>query len=208
MSGILDRVRIVGLTGGIGSGKSTVARMLASRGAAVIDADRLARAVVAPGTPTLAKIVERFGATFLTAEGELDRRRLGQRVFGDPEALAALNGIVHPAVAEAMQAEATAARDSGASVIVYDVPLLFENGLERMYRPVIVVTVDPEVQRDRILARDGLSPEEIEARISAQMPLSEKVARADIVIDNNGDLAATERQVDAAFAALTKDGEL
>ena len=198
-------MRIVGLTGGIGSGKSTVARMLADRGAVVIDADRLARAAVAPGTPGLAAVVERFGDAYLTADGALDRRALGRRVFGDPEALAALNGIVHPEVARLQQAELATAKAQGARLVVYDVPLLFENSLDKVYRPVIVVAADPEVQRSRIRARDPLTDEEIDARIAAQMPLEQKVARADYVVDNNGDLAATERQVDALFAALTED---
>ncbi len=198
-------MRIVGLTGGIGSGKSTVARMLAARGAVVIDADRLARAAVAPGTPGLAAIVERFGASYLTSDGTLDRRALGRRVFGDAEALAALNGIVHPEVARLQQTELEAARARGAPLVVYDVPLLFENALEEAYRPVIVVAVDPEVQRSRVRDRDPLTDEEIEARIAAQMPLEQKVARADYVVDNNGDLAATGRQVDALFAALTEE---
>ena len=201
-------MNIVGLTGGIGSGKSTVSRMLADRGAVIIDADRLAREAVAPGSPGLKAIVERFGEMYLTSEGELDRRKLGRTVFSDPKALAALNGIVHPEVARLQQQEYEAALSAGARLVVYDVPLLFENGLDEVYRPVIVVSVRPEVQRARIKARDGLSDDEIEDRIRAQLPLEQKVARADHIIDNNGDLAATERQVDAVFAALTKDQSL
>ena len=199
-------MKVVGLTGGIGSGKSTVAKMFAARGAVVIDADRLARAAVAPGTPGLKAVIDRFGAEYLTSEGALDRRKLGRHVFENAEALAALNEIVHPEVARLSLAEREAAAASGARVVMYDVPLLYENGLDAAYSPIIVVAVRPDVQRSRIRSRDPLSDEEIEARIAAQMPLDQKVARADYVIDNNGDLASTERQVDEVFEALTRDG--
>ena len=198
-------MKIVGLTGGIGSGKSTVAKMFEARGAAIIDADQLARDAVAPGTPGLAAIVERFGAEYLNKDGTLDRRKLGRHVFEDPDALQALNGIVHPEVGRRFAEQTQAASDSGAPLIVYDVPLLFENGLDRQFRPVIVVSVQPAVQRMRVADRDPLSAEEIEARIAAQMPLADKAARADHVIDNNGEREDTERQVDAVFAALTGD---
>ena len=198
-------MRVAGLTGGIGSGKSTVARLLADRGAVVIDADQLARAAVAPGTPGLAAIVERFGDEYLNADGQLDRRRLGRHVFGDPKALADLNGIVHPEVAKLVAAERAAAEAAGAALLVYDVPLLFENRLDAMYRPVIVVSVDASTQRERVRSRDDLSDQEIEDRIRAQMPLTEKVARADYVIDNNGDVESTARQVDEIYAALTEE---
>lgn len=196
-------MRIVGLTGGIGSGKSTVAHMLAARGASVIDADRLARAAVEKGSKGLAAIVDRFGAEFLTEDGQLDRRKLGRQIFEDAEARAALNGIVHPEVASLMADETEAAIEAGAELVVYDVPLLFENKLEALYRPIIVVSVSPEVQWARIKTRDLLTDEEIRARIAAQLPLDEKARQADHVIDNDGDLAETERQVEALFNALT-----
>ncbi len=200
-----EAMRIVGLTGGIGSGKSTVAKMLADRGAVIVDADRLAREAVAPGTPGLKAVVERFGPQYLTADGALDRRRLGRHVFDHPTELAALNAIVHPEVGRRLRAETERAAAAGAPMVVYDVPLLFENGLDALYRPVIVVSVSPAVQRARVAARDPLTEDEIEARIQAQLPLDQKVARADFVIDNDGDLEATERQVDEVFRALTGD---
>ncbi|MEL7370539.1 MAG: dephospho-CoA kinase, partial [Myxococcota bacterium] len=186
-------MKVVGLTGGIGSGKSTVAKMFAARGAVVIDADRLAREAVAPGSEGLKALVEQFGADFLTNDGALDRRKLGRHVFGNKTALAALNAIVHPQVARRLADEAQAAAASGASIVVYDVPLLFENKLNALYKPVVVVFVDPDVQRTRVASRDNLSSEEIEDRIAAQIPLAEKAAQADHVINNNGALEDTER---------------
>jgi dephospho-CoA kinase len=195
--------RFVGLTGGIGSGKSTVAGRLAALGATIIDADRLARDAVAPGSPALDAIRARFGDAVFGPGGALDRAALGAIVFGDAEARAALNAIVHPEVARrALEAKA-AAEAAGAGVVVYDLPLLYENGLAPMFDAVVVVAVPPEVQRARVLARDGASPEAIEARIAAQWPLAEKVARADVVIDNGGTRADTERQVDALWARWT-----
>jgi dephospho-CoA kinase len=191
--------RFVGLTGGIGSGKSTVAARLAAIGATIIDADRLARDAVAPGSPALDAIRARFGDRVFTADGALDRAALGAIVFGDPEARQALNAIVHPEVARRALEAKEAAEATGAAVVVYDVPLLYENGLAPMFDEVVVVAVPPEVQRARVAARDGAAPEAIEARIAAQWPLADKVARADAVIDNGGTRADTERQVDALW---------
>ncbi|MEM7679297.1 MAG: dephospho-CoA kinase [Myxococcota bacterium] len=198
-------MKVVGLTGGIGSGKSTVAKMFAARGAVVIDADRLAREAVASGSEGLKAIVDRFGADYLTADGELDRRKLGKYVFGDRQALADLNAIVHPEVARRLADRAQAAAAAGAELVVYDVPLLFENKLNTIYKPVIVVNVDPDVQRARVAARDNLTKQEIEDRIAAQIPLAQKATDADYVVDNNGSLADTKRQVDEIFAALSID---
>jgi dephospho-CoA kinase len=195
-------VRVVGLTGGIGSGKTTVARMFEKLGAEIVDADTIAREVVRSGTPALAKITERFGADVLTAEGALDRKKLAAIVFSDDRARADLNAIVHPAVAQRTQEEILARAAKGARLILYDVPLLYESGLEATFPEVIVVSVPQDVQRARILARDALSTEDIEARIRAQMPLEAKVQRATWVIDNSGPLEETERRVKALFDDL------
>lgn len=196
-------MRVVGLTGGIGSGKSTVARMLAARGATIVDADRIAKAVVEPGTDGLAAIAARWPE--VVVDGALDRRALGRIVFGDDEARAALNAIVHPRVAARTAQAIAAAAEAGAPLIVYDVPLLYENGLEAQVAEVIVVFTSDAQRRERIRTRDDLSDEEIEGRIAAQLPLEEKVRRADHVIDNDGTLEATEHQVDALYAQLTRE---
>jgi dephospho-CoA kinase len=192
-------VRIVGLTGGIGSGKSTVARLLADRGAVIIDADRLAREAVKPGSPGLAAVVAQFGPAILDATGALDRPKLGALVFADETARRALNAIVHPIVAQLSAEAFEAARASGAKVAIYDVPLLFENGLERTLPETVVVSVSPATQRARIAARDALPAEQIEQRIAAQLPLADKAAKATWVIDNDGSKTATEAQVEALW---------
>lgn len=197
--------RIVGLTGGIGSGKSTVARFFEARGAAIIDADRLAREAVLPGTPGFAAILERFGPGVLAPGGDLDRAALGRIVFGDEEARRALNAIVHPEVARLAAERMATLSAAGQALIVYDVPLLFENGLERFLPETIVVSVPEEVQRARVHARDGLRPEEIEARLRAQLPLAQKAVRATYVIDNSGSLEQTEASVDALWKNLVQE---
>jgi dephospho-CoA kinase len=188
-----------GLTGGIACGKSTVSRLLAERGAVVIDADALAREVVALGTPGLAEVVAAFGADVLRADGTLDRERLGARVFAEPEARARLNAITHPRIAQTSFERIAAARESGAPLVVYDAALLFESGRGDLFRPVVVVTAPREVQLARLMRRDGLSAEAAAARIDSQMPVAEKAARADHVIDNGGALAQTEAQVEALW---------
>jgi len=189
----------VGLTGGIGSGKSTVARLLSSYGAVLIDADVLAREAVAPGTPGLARVIEEFGADVLAPDGSLDRPRLGALVFADPERLAALNAIVHPYVA-ARRAELAAEAPADA-VVVSDVPLLVENGLQDDYDVVVVVDAPLEVQLERLRTR-GLHEDEAQARIAAQASREERRAGADIVIDNGGDLESLRRQVHALWDRL------
>ena len=189
--------RVVGLTGGIGSGKSTVARLLAEHGAAIIDADQLAREAVAPGSPALAQLVARFGQGVLTADGALDRPRHGALVFGDDEARRALNAIVHPEVARLAAQRIQDLIAAGAPLVVYDVPLLYENALEKVLPEVIVVDAPLDVRCARIAARDGLDSPAIAARIAAQLPLEEKVRRADHVIDNGGTLEATRAAVEA-----------
>lgn len=193
---------VVGLTGGIGSGKSTVARMLRELGAAVVDADALAREAVEPGRPAHRAVVDRFGAGVVLPDGTLDRKRLGAIVFADASARRDLERIVHPEVAALAAARFAEAVASGAPLVVYDVPLLFENQLEGSFSSVIVVRVSPSTQRARIAARDRLSEDEVRRRIEAQMPLEEKVRRAQHVIDNDGDLDATRAQVEALVARL------
>ena len=193
---------MLGLTGGIGSGKSTVAKLLAERGAKIIDADLLARDAVAPGSLGLTRIAAAFGRGVLTESGELDRAAMGALVFNNDDARQALNAIVHPEVARLAMERMQALIAEGTPVIVYDVPLLYENGLDAQLPEVIVVSVPPEVQRARVAARDGLDDAAIDARIAAQMPLAEKARRADHLIDNGGDLTDTRAQVDRLWSTL------
>ncbi|MCL6611539.1 MAG: dephospho-CoA kinase [Peptococcaceae bacterium] len=196
---------IIGLTGNIGSGKSTVSRRLAQLGAEVIDTDLVARDVVAPGTPGLERIVREFGPEVLNGNGELDRARMASIVFGDPAARARLEAIVHPEVNRVVSRRIANYREGGGSapVLVVEVPLLIESGMHRMMDEIWVVTVDPGVQVERVMARSGLSREEVLMRIKAQMPQEEKCGYADRVIDNSGPVEETIRQVDAIWTELT-----
>jgi dephospho-CoA kinase len=193
---------VVGLTGGIGSGKSTVASMLQEMGARIIDADRIARDVVRPGEPALASLRAEFGEEVVTEQGELDRAAVAARVFDDPDALKRLNAIVHPAVAARTAEEIEDARQAGARWVVYDVPLLYENDLEHMFDKVIVVASSESVRRQRLREREQWSTSDIDARMAMQMPLEEKVQRADFVVDNDGSLVETRRQVEEVTAQL------
>jgi dephospho-CoA kinase len=184
----------VGLTGGIGSGKSEVSRRLAGHGAALIDADVAAREVVAPGTPGLAAVAEAFGDAVLRPDGSLDRERLGQIVFGDPELRARLNAIVHPLVRERM-AEAEQAAAARSPVVVHDVPLLAESRGRDGFDVVIVVDAPPELQLERLVAQRGMPGEQARARMAAQASREQRLAVADIVIDNSGTLADLDRRV-------------
>ncbi|MFC9326823.1 dephospho-CoA kinase [Kitasatospora sp. NPDC057015] len=176
----------IGLTGGIGAGKSEVSRLLASYGAVVVDADLIAREVVAPGTEGLAAVLAEFGPGVLRADGELDRPALGALVFADPERLRALNAIVHPLVrARSAALEEAAAPDA---VVVHDVPLLAENGLGPLYDLVVVVDAADEVRLDRLVRLRGMARAEAEARMAAQATRQDRLAIADIVIDNGGSL--------------------
>lgn len=195
--------RRIGLTGGIGSGKSTVADLLAERGAVVIDADVLARAVVEPGTPGLAAVRERFGADVVLPDGSLDRAALGALVFADAAARADLNALVHPlvrALGARLRAEALAS-DPGA-VVVEVIPLLVETGQAGLFDVVVVVDCPEEVQVERVMGRSGLSREEALARLAAQASRAERLAVADVVIDNSGDLAHLVAEVDRAWGRL------
>ncbi len=192
-------MRIIGLTGGIASGKSTVARMLEKRGAAVIDADRLAREVVMPGEPALLAIAEAFGPEVLQPDGTIDRQRLGAIVFADPAARRRLEEITHPAIGRRAEAELTALRTAGTQVAVYMAALLIEAGVTSRVDEVWVVYVDGETQLRRLSERDGLERDAALARIRSQMPMEEKARHGVVVIDNSGDLHRTEEQVAAAW---------
>lgn len=194
---------MVGLTGGIGSGKSAVSKLLAERGAVVLDADLVAREVVEPGTPGLSLIVAAFGAGVLQADGALDRAALGTLVFADPTALKALNAIVHPLVGERTGELVDRARRSGAAVVVHDVPLLVENGLAELYDVVVVVAATPQTQLDRLVRLRGMTEQEAQQRIAAQAPLADKLAVATHVIDNDGPLQDLAPQVDRLWSELT-----
>ncbi len=191
-------MKVLGLTGGIGSGKSMVASMFAQLGADVIDADQLARDVVEPGQPALVEIATAFGRDVLLADGRLDRGKLGRIIFADPVARGKLNAITHPRIRERIDAE-IAARGSRRGVLVVDIPLLYESDRTRTVETVIVVWVDSKTQLRRLNERDGLTEEEARQRIAAQMPLDEKRARADVVIDNSGSRENTRRQVEAIY---------
>ncbi|WP_433478521.1 dephospho-CoA kinase [Spirillospora sp. CA-142024] len=191
----------VGLTGGIGSGKSEVSARLAGRGALLIDADRIAREVVEPGTPGLAAVVAEFGEDVLLPSGALDREKVGRIVFGDRDRLAALNAIVHPLVGERMQELMDAAPAD--AVVVYDVPLLAENGLAGMYDEVVVVDAPEEAQLDRLVARRGMTEEDARARMANQASREERRAVATHIIDNSGTLDDLKAQVDSLWDSLT-----
>jgi dephospho-CoA kinase len=187
----------IGLTGGIGSGKSTVSRLLGEHGAVVVDADVIAREVVAPGTPGLAAIVEAFGPTVLAADGSLDRPGLAAVVFADPEARRRLDGIVHPLVrARAGELEAAAPADA---VVVHDVPLLAETGQGSSYDLVVVVEADPAVRVARLVQR-GLTADDARARIAVQATDEQRRAIADVVLDNSGTPEQLAEQVDRFWA--------
>ena len=190
----------VGLTGGIGSGKSEVSRRLAARGAVVIDSDAIAREVVEPGTPGLAAVVAEFGDAVLTPDGRLNRERLASIVFGDDQARARLNAVVHPLVgAETGRRMAEVAPDA---VVVHDVPLLVEVGMAGGFDLVVVVAATPETQIDRLVRLRGMTEADARARIAAQLPLQAKVAVADVVVTNDGDLDHLDEQVEALWERI------
>src|SRR5689334_12526615 len=196
----------VALTGGIATGKSHVLRQLAARGVPTIDADVLAREVVSPGTAALQAIVARFGSGVLDARGALNRRALADRVFADADARRALEAIIHPAVYDAIGAWLGRLDAAGGDLVaVADIPLLYETGHEGDFDRVIVTRCDPAQQIARLQARDGLSEADARARLAAQWPIEEKAARAHYVIDTNGAVADTDRQIDAVIARLEEE---
>jgi len=193
----------IGLTGGIATGKSTVARMLVERGAALVDADRIAREIVEPGQAALAQIAERFGAAVLHEDGTLNRRLLGSIVFADPEERKALEAITHPAIRALMRDRIAALEaDRPDRLVVADIPLLYESGLQHLYEGIMVTYIPRDMQRARLIERDALTPEEADKRIGAQMDIELKRQMADYVIDNSGTLADTEAQLDRFWTSL------
>ncbi|GAA5345046.1 dephospho-CoA kinase [Planifilum fimeticola] len=196
----------IGLTGGIATGKSTVSRMLQTRGAAIVDADQVAREVVEPHTPGWRRIRERFGDRILRPDGYLDRKALRDVVFRDPQARRDLNGILHPLIRERMLEQAKfLERERPGRVIVFDIPLLYESRLTDWVEKVIVVYVPESVQIRRLMEREGIGEEEALRMVRAQMPIEEKKRMADCLIDNSGSLEETERQVDHLWRCLTSE---
>ncbi|MCE7483021.1 MULTISPECIES: dephospho-CoA kinase [Microbacterium] len=197
---------LIALTGGIASGKSTIARRLEAHGAVVVDADQIVRDVQAPGTPVLAEIAAAFGDDVIDASGALDRAALGSRVFSDPDALARLNSIVHPAVRRESQRrfEAAFAEDPEA-LVVYDVPLLVEARVDDPWDAIIVAHAPAAVRLQRLIELRGMQPQEAQNRIDAQVPDEKRLAIADVVIDTAGSLAQTQQQVDALWQRLTQE---
>ncbi len=200
------RTRIVGLTGGIGSGKSTVARAFADLGAEVIDADQVAREVVEPGTPGLAAVVEAFGTEILDGEGRLDRPKLGGIVFADPEKRKQLNGILHPRIAAETARRIAELSARGVDLVIYEATLIVENKINWGLDGLIVVAATQQNQIARVTARDGFSVEEAQKRIDAQLPLEEKLKVANYVIDNDGDLESVRRHVHEVWRDLLAGG--
>ena len=192
----------VALIGGIGAGKTTVARLLAQRGAILIDSDVLSREVVEPGTPGLEAIVERFGPAVLAADGSLDRQALGTIIFADAQARADLNGIVHPEVRR-RRAELIASAPDG-SIVISVIPLLVEGGLQDGFDGVIVVDVPIDTQVDRLKARSDLDDQQARARVNAQASRDERLEVADWVIENSGSYDQLRQQVEVVWDALNK----
>ena len=187
---------IIGLTGGIASAKSTVSALLVSKGARLVDADVIAREVMLPGHEVLAAAVKQFGSEILSSDGTLNRGKLGDIVFQDPAALQALNNLTHPAIRREIKERMNSMEEEDPKKLtIVDIPLLFESGLENMFHEILVVYVPREVQIARLMERNGLSLEQAEARLNAQMDIEAKRNKADYIIDNSGELAHTEQQV-------------
>jgi len=194
-------LKLIGLTGGAGSGKSTVATMFRELGATVIDADEAAHAVYAPGTPGFDAVVSAFGDEYVR-NGAIDRARLGELVFHDEGARKRLNAIVHPLVREWMAARTAEAVERGAGVVIHDVPLLFENGLDKVYADVVVVYAPERTQIQRLVAGRGISEDRARAMLAAQMPIEDKRGRGQHVVDNGGTREQARKQVEAIWAEL------
>jgi len=193
--------RLLGLTGSISTGKSTVSKMLVAHGAALLDADQIAREVVAKGQPALLELAARFPGV-VGPDGTLDRARLGERIFSDPIERQALNAITHPRIQAEVFSRTEALIKKGVPVIVYDAPLLIENRLHEAMEGVILVTAPEAVQRQRLTSRDGLTDEQARARIASQLPQEEKKKFATWIIDNGGTLAHTQLEVDRLWETL------
>ncbi len=196
-------MKLVGLTGGIATGKSTVTAMLREFGAKIINADDLARVIVQPGKEAWKEIVSAFGNDIIRPDKTIDRERLRKIIFEDPKARAKLNDITHPRIRALALIRAQELAAKGSEVVIYEAPLLFENEAHTWLSPIIVVSCDDETQRRRLKARDKLSDPEIDQHIQAQMPLTEKKGLADYVIENDGDLDDLKRQVRDVWTKLT-----
>jgi dephospho-CoA kinase len=197
-------MRLIGVTGGIATGKSTVDRMLAAHGAVVIDADELARDVVRPGEPALDEVIARFGRGMIRPDGSLDRARLGDIVFADPGAREDLERITHPRIAELTGTRIAAALAGPAPLVAVDIPLLFENAREAIFEGVLLVYAPRELQIERLRERNGLDEAAALQRLAAQLPIDEKRDRATWVIDNSGDLDATSGAVERWWGAAVR----
>ena len=195
-------MKLVGLTGGIASGKSTVAKILTELGAAIVDADMLSREVVAPGHDGWKEIVATFGGDVLQADQNLDRQKLRTLIFNNPDARKQLEAIIHPRVRALAERRIREHGEAGYAVVVYEVPLLFEGNLQEWLRPVILVASNVDIQRQRLQRRDGLDPTAAQKHIDAQMSLEDKRKLADYVIENDGSLADLESQVRAVLAKI------
>jgi len=193
---------VVGLTGGIACGKTTVTQMFADLGIPIIDADDLAREVVEPGTPGLQRVVDEFGEGVLDHEGRLDRKKVGDMVFNDKPAREKLNGILHPLISAAGAERLQVLQTDPAPYVIYEAALLVETGSYKAFSALVVVSAEESLQRLRLIARDGYSVAEANARISSQLPLANKMAVADYVVTNNGDLEATREQVGEVHSKL------
>lgn len=198
-------IRVIGLTGGIATGKSSVASFFQARGAVVIDADQLAREAVEPGSRGLAEVAAAFGGGVLTADGRLDRRRLGEIVFSDSARRSRLEGILHPEIRRLAEERIACAARAGQRVLFYMAPLLLEAGVTDRVDEVWVVTVRPEVQLERLMRRDGISREEAQRIIDSQMPLAEKESYGRVVIDNSGTPEETSRQLAGIWSREIED---
>jgi len=196
---------LFGLTGGLASGKSSVADRWKSRGLPIIDADEMAREIVAPGTSGLDEIVAAFGREVLLPDGVLDRKKLGSIVFADPEARKKLERITHPRIAAAMLKRAGEFEAKDEPLGCYEAPLLVEGGFADLCRPLVVVALDERTQIARAMARDKLTEDQVRARLAAQLPLSAKVAAADYVIENSGDLGALLKKADEVLDTICQE---
>ena len=194
-------MKLIGLTGGAGSGKSTVASMFRELGASTVDADEATHAVYAPGTEGFEKVVKEFGAEYVR-DGAIDRVKLGAHVFADADALQRLNAIVHPLVRQWMADRTAQAIEGGAEVVVHDVPLLFENGLQGLYSATVLVYASPETQVRRMVEQRGIPTERALAMMAAQMPIDEKRDLADFVIENDSSLESTRPQVEEVWSRV------
>jgi dephospho-CoA kinase len=199
-------IRIIGLTGGIATGKSSVARFFQKKGALVIDADQLAREAVEPGSRGLAEVVAAFGSGVLTPDGRLDRKRLGALVFSDSARRSQLEGIVHPEIRRLAEERIASAAEAGQRVIFYMAPLLIEAGVTDRVDEVWVVTVRPEVQLERLVLRDGISRDQAQRMVDSQMPLAEKEKYGRVVIDNSGTPEETSRRLAEIWADEIEGG--